>query len=143
MTLRTERAETNGIVTIFWLDARGRLAGSLSSRLRENDGAFKASLNGSSPVSCRTLVRNVALLPLAGVVAWKADEIPSAWPAVSGDSSETAMAAAIGALAVVRALTWWFLFRMLQQNGWLLLFWNPSCGFCQKMLPDVKAWKPC
>jgi thiol-disulfide isomerase/thioredoxin len=23
----------------------------------------------------------------------------------------------------------------------LLLFWNPSCGFCQKMLPDVKTWK--
>jgi thiol-disulfide isomerase/thioredoxin/uncharacterized membrane protein YphA (DoxX/SURF4 family) len=23
----------------------------------------------------------------------------------------------------------------------LLLFWNPSCGFCQKMLPDVKTWE--
>ena len=23
----------------------------------------------------------------------------------------------------------------------LLLFWNPSCGFCQKMLPDVKEWE--
>jgi thiol-disulfide isomerase/thioredoxin len=23
----------------------------------------------------------------------------------------------------------------------LLLFWNPSCGFCQQMLPDVKAWE--
>jgi peroxiredoxin/uncharacterized membrane protein YphA (DoxX/SURF4 family) len=23
----------------------------------------------------------------------------------------------------------------------LLLFWNPSCGFCQKMLEDVKAWE--
>jgi thiol-disulfide isomerase/thioredoxin/uncharacterized membrane protein YphA (DoxX/SURF4 family) len=23
----------------------------------------------------------------------------------------------------------------------LLLFWNPSCGFCQKMLPDLKAWE--
>lgn len=23
----------------------------------------------------------------------------------------------------------------------LLLFWNPSCGFCQKMLPDVKKWE--
>lgn len=23
----------------------------------------------------------------------------------------------------------------------LVLFWNPACGFCQKMLPDLKAWK--
>jgi thiol-disulfide isomerase/thioredoxin/uncharacterized membrane protein YphA (DoxX/SURF4 family) len=23
----------------------------------------------------------------------------------------------------------------------LLLFWNPSCGFCQQMLPNVKTWE--
>jgi methylamine dehydrogenase accessory protein MauD len=23
----------------------------------------------------------------------------------------------------------------------LLLFWNPGCGFCQSMLPDLKAWE--
>jgi peroxiredoxin/uncharacterized membrane protein YphA (DoxX/SURF4 family) len=23
----------------------------------------------------------------------------------------------------------------------LLLFWNPSCGFCQRMLEDLKAWE--
>jgi peroxiredoxin len=23
----------------------------------------------------------------------------------------------------------------------LLLFWNPSCGFCQQLLPDLKAWE--
>ncbi len=23
----------------------------------------------------------------------------------------------------------------------LVLFWNPSCGFCQQMLPDLKAWE--
>jgi thiol-disulfide isomerase/thioredoxin len=23
----------------------------------------------------------------------------------------------------------------------LLLFWNPSCGFCQRMLPDVRMWE--
>jgi peroxiredoxin len=23
----------------------------------------------------------------------------------------------------------------------LLLFWNPSCGFCKSMLPDLKAWE--
>ena len=75
----------------------------------------------SSPVSWRTLVRNLALLALAGVVVWKADEVPSAWPVLSGDSFETAMLAAIGVLAVVLALTLWFLFHMLRQNGRLLL----------------------
>jgi thiol-disulfide isomerase/thioredoxin len=23
----------------------------------------------------------------------------------------------------------------------LVLFWRPSCGFCQRMLPDLKAWE--
>jgi thiol-disulfide isomerase/thioredoxin len=23
----------------------------------------------------------------------------------------------------------------------LLLFWNPGCGFCQRMLPKLKAWE--
>jgi len=23
----------------------------------------------------------------------------------------------------------------------LVLFWNPGCGFCQKMLPDLKEWE--
>jgi protein-disulfide isomerase len=22
----------------------------------------------------------------------------------------------------------------------LVLFWNPACGFCQQMLPDLKKW---
>ena len=26
-------------------------------------------------------------------------------------------------------------------KGTLLLFWNPSCGFCKKMLDDLKAWE--
>src|SRR5206468_10420404 len=23
----------------------------------------------------------------------------------------------------------------------VVLFWNPDCGFCQQMLPDLKAWE--
>jgi thiol-disulfide isomerase/thioredoxin len=23
----------------------------------------------------------------------------------------------------------------------LILFWNPACGFCQRLLPDLKAWE--
>jgi len=26
-------------------------------------------------------------------------------------------------------------------NETLVLFWRPSCGFCQRMLPDLKAWE--
>jgi len=33
----------------------------------------------------------------------------------------------------------------LQEDFWgketLVLFWNPGCGFCQQMLPDLKAWE--
>jgi len=26
-------------------------------------------------------------------------------------------------------------------NGTMLLFWNPACGFCQRMLPQLKDWE--
>jgi thiol-disulfide isomerase/thioredoxin len=26
-------------------------------------------------------------------------------------------------------------------NGTVLLFWNPGCGFCQKMVPQLKEWE--
>jgi len=26
-------------------------------------------------------------------------------------------------------------------SGTVLLFWNPACGFCQKMLPEIKDWE--
>lgn len=29
----------------------------------------------------------------------------------------------------------------LRGRQWLLLFWSPSCGFCQKMLSDLKSWE--
>jgi len=29
----------------------------------------------------------------------------------------------------------------LDGNNTVLLFWNPGCGFCQKMLPQLKEWE--
>jgi peroxiredoxin len=29
----------------------------------------------------------------------------------------------------------------LRGSSTLLLFWRPSCGFCQRMLPEIKAWE--
>jgi methylamine dehydrogenase accessory protein MauD len=29
----------------------------------------------------------------------------------------------------------------LQGSPTLVLFWSPTCGFCQKMLPDLKKWE--
>ena len=29
----------------------------------------------------------------------------------------------------------------LRGNKTVVLFWNPGCGFCQQMLPDLKAWE--
>src|SRR5260370_37016020 len=69
----------------------------------------------SSPVSWKTLVRNLVLLALAGLVPWKAEEIPLAWPAISGDTFETFVLVAIGTLAVGLALTVCFLFQILKQ----------------------------
>lgn len=75
----------------------------------------------SSPVSWWTLVRNLALLALAGLVVWKANGVASAWPALSGNLLENAILAAIGTLAVLVTLLLWLLFHMLKQNGRVLL----------------------
>ncbi|MGP8269848.1 MAG: MauE/DoxX family redox-associated membrane protein [Terracidiphilus sp.] len=29
----------------------------------------------------------------------------------------------------------------VRERETLLLFWNPDCGFCRKMLPDLRAWE--
>ena len=29
----------------------------------------------------------------------------------------------------------------LEGRNTLLLFWDPGCGFCQQMLPDITAWE--
>lgn len=31
--------------------------------------------------------------------------------------------------------------RTVARGRTLLVFWNPSCGYCQQMLPDLKAWE--
>jgi thiol-disulfide isomerase/thioredoxin len=31
--------------------------------------------------------------------------------------------------------------KEFQGQETLVLFWNPSCGFCERMLPEVKAWE--
>jgi len=31
--------------------------------------------------------------------------------------------------------------RKPSKDGAVLLFWNPRCGFCQRMLPDLRAWE--
>jgi len=30
---------------------------------------------------------------------------------------------------------------VLKGEETLVLFWNPGCGFCQQMLPDIKEWE--
>lgn len=76
----------------------------------------------SEPVGPGTLVRNVLLLGLAGLVVWQGREYPGSWPAFPGLMGiQTAMMAAVAVLAVALALTLWFQFRMLKQNGRLLL----------------------
>lgn len=35
----------------------------------------------------------------------------------------------------------WIELKDFQGQDTLVLFWNPSCGFCQRMLPDLKTWE--
>src|SRR5579862_9802922 len=76
----------------------------------------------AKPVGAGTLVRNVALLVLAGLVLWQGGEDAGSWPEFPRLMGiETAMLTAFAILAVSLALTLWLLFQMLQQNGRLLV----------------------
>ena len=76
----------------------------------------------SKPVGGGTLVRNAALLVLAGLVLWNGGEDAASWPEFPRLMGiESAMLVAFGVLALALVLTIWLLFQMLQQNGRLLV----------------------
>ena len=35
----------------------------------------------------------------------------------------------------------WVALEQFRGQDTLVLFWNPGCGFCQRMRDDVKAWE--
>lgn len=69
----------------------------------------------SSPVSWRTLVRNLALLAMAALVAIKAGKVHAGMPSL------TAPWLAVGGLTAALGLTLWVLVQLFRQNGRLLL----------------------
>ena len=75
-----------------------------------------ASQTAAGGDAIRGLVARTVLATVA-----KGDAVPSIrFPDLDGESVD------VGALRSRRSL---------------LLFWNPSCGFCQSMLADLKAWE--
>ncbi len=80
-----------------------------------------------------------------GVFGVLRNEAPAPAPAESGNGHREPDAPALGSPAPI--------VRMPDINGnmvdladhrgtrTLLLFWNPGCGFCEKMVDDLKAWE--
>jgi peroxiredoxin/uncharacterized membrane protein len=76
----------------------------------------------SSPVSGKTVARNVVLVVLAGVVVVPGQDYAGEWPSLAGWSSfELAMLAVAMALVAGIAVLGWLLLHMLKQNGRLLV----------------------
>ena len=76
----------------------------------------------SKPVGTGTLVRNAALLVLAGWVLWQGGEEAGSWLELTRfNGIETAMLTAFAVLVLALVLALWLLFQMLQQNGRLLV----------------------
>ena len=78
----------------------------------------------STPVSWKTLLRNVGLLTLTGLVLWKNQEDTGA--AALGNlgglsTFDSVTIGGIATLAIVAVLELWFLLHVLRQNGRLLL----------------------
>ena len=78
----------------------------------------------STPVSSKTLLRNIVLLALAGFVLWKNQESTSAdllrlFSAMPAFQSVILAVAVV--LVIIAALELWFLLHVLRQNGRLLL----------------------
>jgi peroxiredoxin/uncharacterized membrane protein YphA (DoxX/SURF4 family) len=75
----------------------------------------------AAPVGWKTLVRNFALLALAGLILSR-DPESVAWPAVGPLSRfEILLVSLTGVLLLLAGGTLWLLFHMLRQNGRLLL----------------------
>ena len=78
----------------------------------------------STPVSWKTLVRNIGLLAITGLVLWKNQENTGGEVLANLtrlSTFQSVMIAAIAALTIVAVLELWFLMHVLRQNGRLLL----------------------
>jgi thiol-disulfide isomerase/thioredoxin/uncharacterized membrane protein YphA (DoxX/SURF4 family) len=76
----------------------------------------------SKPVGPATVVRNVVLLGLAGLLIARGSGNVGSWPDMSSFiGAETALVMTVAVLGIGLMLTIWFLFQMLQQNGRLLV----------------------
>jgi peroxiredoxin/uncharacterized membrane protein YphA (DoxX/SURF4 family) len=129
----------------------GRLSVVLISRGSEEDNRAKA---------LRHNLRNILLQPARETAeAYRAEATPSAVfvkagkiasPVSVGADSIRELVAAAAALTpgeTVPELAFPDLngqrvnFQDLRDRHTLIMFWNPSCGFCQEMLEDVKTWE--
>jgi uncharacterized membrane protein YphA (DoxX/SURF4 family) len=120
----------------------------------------------SAPIGWKTIARNLVFCALAAAVVWHGPQ----QPALLGWAARfNATQLSIIALVVICVAILWLMVQMIKQNGRMLLriealenqlkpkpqvpagdfkgrktvflFWNPDCGFCLKMLDDVKAWE--
>lgn len=72
----------------------------------------------SAPIGWRTLVRNVILAGVAGLIVWQADD--TAW-STALSAIETVLLTAIAVLTVLLAIVGWLALNLLFQHGRLLL----------------------
>jgi len=132
-TGEAERNREHGFTSPIALDsgfATGRAfgaSGTPSAVLVDADGNFASGVAVGAP----------------GVLGLLRNEAPA--PVENGNGRREPVAPAVGSPAPV--------VRLPDINGnmvdladhhgtrTLLLFWNPGCGFCQKMVDDLKAWE--
>jgi peroxiredoxin/uncharacterized membrane protein YphA (DoxX/SURF4 family) len=113
--------------------------GTPSAVLITTDGRIASSLSGGAP-AITALVQNLTPAPL-NVIRSLANGSPHGAPTPS------AAAATLPVRAEAPDLTWEDLdgqpisLRALRGAPAVVVFWNPRCGFCQRLLPELRAWE--
>jgi peroxiredoxin/uncharacterized membrane protein YphA (DoxX/SURF4 family) len=133
-------AVANGLIAILLQNERQvsepyQVKVTPSALLVQADGSIGSPL-AEGVVEITTLVQNVLRLPLASREAGAArrGNGASAAPAAlkPGDRVPAVKLEDLGGQPVeIDSL----------ENPTLLIFWNPDCGYCQRMLPDLRAWE--
>src|SRR5208282_927347 len=109
-----ERYHAFGTPTAVLVEANGVIASGLGSGVAQITSLVQAAANGTMPLV-------------------KSQPSPVSTPLVVGSAASTFSAPDLDGNLVTTSD---FMGRKT-----MLLFWNPSCGFCNRMLPDLKRWE--
>jgi thiol-disulfide isomerase/thioredoxin len=135
------KVREHGVVSV-WLDNELAVynaylgSGTPGAVLVDADGVIASSVAAGADAIARLVNEAVgaAMVPIVQVPSGAPDQAPPPQPAVPAVGVEAPELELTGLAGQPLSLT-------AESRDTLVLFWNPGCGFCQRMIDDVKAFE--